>query len=640
MQSCKKNKSVIYLALACILLLTCIAYYPSIHGGFVWDDEGYILKNHLVKHMSLQGLKQAFTSFSLGNYHPLVILSYSWEHFFFGLNPLPYHVINIILHLINCVLVFVFMLSMTRSVPVASIVGLLFGIHPIHVESVAWISERKDLLFTLFYTGGLLSYLAYVRERHSKFYFYTLALFLMSLLSKVMAISFPIVLFLIDYYMDRRQISRIIKEKIPFLVLSFIFGMIAIFSQQHAMHSNMLYSLFRGIFVASYGLIFYLVKMVLPINLSALYPYPGGTEAFLPFQFILAPIGVIILAALVNYSRKFTRIVFFGTAFYLITLFPALQFIPVGHAIAADRYTYVPLIGIFFILATFLVRMWETTIRKNALLRTASVVIAVIVTASLVFLTFNQCKVWKNGTTLWKNVIDNYPRSYTAHNNLGAMYFYQKDYEKALHHFLEAINIKSDYAAAHSNVCKVHSWKNENDKALPYCIKAIYADPYTENAYLNLGDLYLSNDIFLSIEMYNRALLINPYNSVGYFKLCSTFLGLQEYDLAGSLCAKTIRLDPDNEYAYKNMGDIFLRRGQNDRSIEYYLKALSINPNMSEVHNNLAVIYYYLKELKLSREHLSKAISLGYKVDPEFKGLLLHDEDEKYNAVKDRPSGK
>lgn len=636
MQSCKKNKSAIYLALACILLLTCIAYYPSIHGGFVWDDEGYILKNHLVKHMSLQGLKQAFTSFSLGNYHPLVILSYSWEHFFFGLNPLPYHVINIILHLINCMLVFFFLFSMTRSVPVASIVGLLFGIHPIHVESVAWISERKDLLFTLFYIGGLLSYLTYVRERHSKFYFYTLALFLMSLLSKVMAISFPIALFLIDYYLERKHIFQIVKEKLPFLALSFTFGVIAIISQQHAMHSNMLYSLFRGIFVASYGLIFYLVKMVLPLNLSALYPYPAGTEAFLPFQFILAPIGVIILAILVNYSRKFTRTVLFGTAFYLMTLFPALQFIPVGHAIAADRYTYVPLIGIFFILATFLVRMWETVIRKNALLKTASVVIAVIVTASLVFLTFNQCKVWKNGTTLWKNVIDNYPRSYTAHNNLGAMYFYQKDYEKALHHFLAAINIKSDYAAAHSNVCKVHSWKNENDKALPYCIKAIYADPYTENAYLNLGDLYLSNNIFLSIEMYNRALLINPYNSVGYFKLCSTFLGLQEYDLAGSLCAETIRLDPDNEYAYKNMGDIFFHKGQNDRSIEYYLKALSINPNMPEAHNNLAVIYYYLKELKLSREHLSKAISLGYKVDPEFQGLLLHDKDEKNNAGKDK----
>lgn len=640
MRRCKKNNPAIYLALACILLLTFIAYCPSIHGGFVWDDEGYIIKNHLVKQMSLHGLKKAFTSFSLGNYHPLVILSYSWEHFFFGLNPLPYHIVNILLHLINCVLVFIFLLSMTRSLPIASIVGLLFGIHPLHVESVAWISERKDLLFTLFYIGGLLSYLAYIKQRGLKYYFYALALFLMSLLSKVMAISFPVTLFLIDYYMDRKQVSRLIKEKIPFLALSFIFGMIAIFSQQHAMHSNMVYSIFRGFFVASYGLIFYLAKMFLPLHLTALYPYPAGTETFLPFQFILAPLGVIVLAAIVYYSRKSTRIVLFGTAFYFFTLFPALQLIPVGHAIAADRYTYVPLIGIFFIVAVFIVRVWETIIKKNALLKTASLVIAVIITASLVFLTFNQCKVWKNGTTLWKNVIDNYPGSYTGHNNLGAMYFHHRDYEKALHHFLAAIKIKSDYAAALSNICKTYSWKNENDRALPYCIKAIYADPYSENAYLNLGDLYLSGNIFLAIDMYNRALLINPYNSVGYFKLCSTFLGLQEYDLANSLCAKTITLDPDNAYAYKNMGDAFLHKKQYDKSIEYYLKALSIDQNMAEVHNNLSVIYHYLGNPVLSREHLNKAISLGYKVDPEFKNLLLHNKDGKDNAGKDGSSGK
>lgn len=639
MESSKKNKRALYLALACIILLTCIAYYPSIHGGFVWDDEGYILKNHLVKQMSLQGLKQAFTRFSLGNYHPLVILSYSWEYFFFGLNPLPYHVINIILHLINCILVFVFLLSLTKSVPVAFIVGLLFGIHPLHVESVAWISERKDLLFTLFYIGGLLSYLAYVRERRSKFYLYTLVLFLMSLLSKVMAISFPIVLFLLDHYTERKQVLQLVKEKLPFLVLSFIFGITAIISQQHAMHSNMAYSLFRGLFVASYGLIFYLVKTVLPFNLSALYPYPAGTEAFLPVQFILAPIGVIILAALVYFSTRFTRIILFGAAFYLVTLFPAIQLIPVGHAIAADRYTYVPLIGIFFIMASFLVRIWDRVITKSILLKVTSLILAILVTGSLVFLTLNQCKVWKGGTTLWKNVIDNYPQSYTAHNNLGAMYFYRQDYENALHHFLAAIKIKPDYGAAHNNICKVYSWKNENNKALPYCLEAIRTDPFTENGYLNLADLYLSSDIFLSIEMYNRALLINPYNSVGYFKLCSTFLGLKEYDLAGSLCSKTIRLDPDNAYAHKNMGEIFLHKAQYDKSIMFYQKALSINPNMAEVHNNLAVVYYYLKDPRLSRQHMDTAISLGYKVDQEFRNLVLHDMDKKGNDSKDRSSG-
>lgn len=631
-----KHDLKIFIALACILLLTCIAYYPSIHGGFVWDDEGYILKNHLVKQMSLQGLKQAFTRFCLGNYHPLVILSYAWEYFFFGLNPLPYHIINIALHLINCIFVFIFLFSLTRNTQVATIVGLLFGIHPLHVESVAWISEIKDLLFTLFYLGGLLSYLAYIKERRLKFYFYTLALFLMSLLSKVMAISFPIVLFLIDYYMDRKQILYIIKEKIPFLALSLTFGIIAIFSQQHAMHSNMAYSMFRGLFIASHGLIFYLIKMFLPLNLSALYPYPVNSTFFLPVQFILAPLGIAIFAVLVYFSTKFTKKVLFGTAFYFVTLFPALQLIPVGHAIAADRYTYVPLIGIFFILAIFFTQIWDTIISKRTLLKTVSLFIAIFITVSLVFLTFDRCKVWKNDTTLWKNVIDNYPRSYTAHNNLGAIYFYNHDYEKALQYFLKAIDIKPDYAAAYSNTCKVYSLKNENDKALPYCLKAIYADPYTENAYLILGDLFLPSDIFLALEMYNKALLVNPYNSVGYYKLCLTYLKLREYDIACDLCVKTIYLDPDNAYAYKNIGEVFLHKKQYDKSIAYYLKALSIDPNMPEAHNNLSVMYHYLGNSGLSRKHLDMAISLGYKVNPEFKDLLLNNKEGKQNTDKDK----
>ncbi len=184
----------ICLCLACILVLTSIAYYPAIYGGFVWDDGSYIQRNHLVKDISLKTLKVTFSQFSVSNYHPVTILSYAWEYLFFGLNPLPYHVVNIVLHLVNCIFVFFFLFSLTRSIPAAFITGLLFGIHPLHVESVAWISGRKDLLYTLFFMGGLLSYLAYIRQRQVRFYIYAFALCIMSLMSKSMAMSFPVVL--------------------------------------------------------------------------------------------------------------------------------------------------------------------------------------------------------------------------------------------------------------------------------------------------------------------------------------------------------------------------------------------------------------------------------------------------------------
>lgn len=622
MQFSKKTNPAIYLALACILLVTCVAFYPSVHGGFVWDDDGYILKNHFVKHMSLKNLKQAFTSFIFGNYHPFVIISYTWEYFFFGLNPLPYHVTNILLHLINCILVFVFLLSLTRSIPVAFITGLLFGIHPLHVESVAWISGRKDLLYTLFFIGGLLSYLSYLKEHKNKFFLYSLILFIMSLLSKVMAISFPFVLLLIDYCMARKLTLSTLKEKIPFFILSIIFGMIAIFSQQPAAQSSILHSTLLGFFVASHGLIFYLVKTVVPINLVALYPYPLNATFFLPVQYLLAPVGVFLLAVPVYYSIRYTKKILLGALFFLITVFPAIQFIPVGHATAADRYTYVPLIGIFLILSNLFIWLWDTKIRKTTLPRVSSFAFASLVTALLVLLTFNQCKVWNNNISLWENAINKSSQNYTAYNNLGTFYYYENDYKKALSSFLRAIEINPEYANAYNGVCTIYSSKKENEKALPFCKKALEINPRSETAHLNLADLYRSSDIQLAMEMYHQVLLLNPDSDAAHYRLCSTMLSLREHDLALPMCMKVIELNPDNANAHKNIGDIHLHGGRLDRAFLSYIKALSINPYQPEAQNNLAVIYFYIKDYDSARKHFNAAASLGYKVHPEFQHLL------------------
>ncbi len=630
-----KQRLTICIAVGFILLITAVAYYSSLHGQFVWDDESYIANNHFIKNISLKDLKRVFTVFNNANYHPLTILTYSWEYFFFGLNPLPYHIVNILLHLIDCVLVFFFLFSLTKSVPVAFIAGLLFGIHPLHVESVAWISELKDVLYTLFFMTGLISYLAYLREGRTRFYIYALFLFLLSLLSKPMAMSFPIVLFLIDYFKDRKGLVQIIKEKIPFLALSVIFGMLAIASQQTAIQLSVRYSLLRGTFIASYGLIFYIVKMFFPFHLTPLYHYPYGhnTVTFLSLDYMLAPLAVIMLGIIVFWSRRYTKKIVWGTVFYLVTLFPAIQFIPVGHAKAADRYTYVPSIGIFFIVAIFLVWLWKRFLSKNIVLKSASLCIACLVIFSLAALTVKQIGVWKNNRILWAQVLTEYPHSYVALNNLGIEY-HRSDPDKALQYYKDAIYFRQDYADPYINTCNLYQIKKELIAATTFCMMGIEKNQYdraTSSAYVILGDIFEPVDMNLAFSMYQNSTWIDPGADLGHKRLCNLNFSLKNYRQALPECSKAVRLNPDDAFNYQSLGNVYMQIKEYDKAIENYRKALSINPRLDASHHNLALIYFFSKQYDAAIKHYKAAVSLGMAINPEFQKTIEQHIQQKQN---------
>ena len=626
----------ICLCLACILLLTAIAYYPAAYGGFVWDDGSYIQRNHLVKDISLKTLKATFTRFSVSNYHPFTILSYAWEYFFFGLNPLPYHVVNIILHLVNCIFVFFFLLSLTRNIPVAFITGLLFGIHPLHVESVAWISGRKDVLYTLFFIGGLLSYLSYIRQRQARFYVYTFVLCIMSLMSKSMAMSFPIVLFLLDYYEGRRDIARMVREKVPFFALSLVFGILALMSQQSAMQVKTAYSFLRGAFIASHGLVFYIVKAFIPLDLMPLYHYPYAYSGFLPLEYILAPAAIVLIAAIVYWSTRYTKAVLWGCAFYLATVFPAIQLIPVGHARAADRYTYVPLIGIFFIVGIFLVWLWKRAFAGKAALRTFALCLGGLAVICLVCLTTAQTGVWKSNRTLWEYIIKKNPYSYIAYNNLGGEY-HRIDADKALYYYKMAAEIKPDYPDPFINICNIYLIKGEKVTAVSYCLKGLENAPLNigiANACAQLGDIFQDVNPALSLEMYEKSVHMNPDGDAGYTRLCNFYLSAREYGPALAMCSRAIRVNPDNALAYETLGNIFMQTKDYDRAMANYAKAVSINPYLASAHHNLALIYFFSKQYDLAVKHYNTAIALGLKVNPEFQK-----EIENYMQTTGRPGG-
>lgn len=336
----KKLKIVILISL--ILIITFVAFLPSLKNGFVnWDDEIYVINNTAIKSLSVGNINKILTSFFVGNYQPLAILSYLLEYQFVKLNLFGYHLTNLILHLFNCLLVFWLIAMLSGRVSIALITSILFGVHPLLVESVAWISERKDVLYAVFFLGATICYLKYLREKQKlKYYLFSIFLFALSLLSKSMAITLPLVLLLIDYLLHRRHDKYMFIDKAPFFLLSLIFGIIAIYSQNSSEPSMQrgLYYLLTKFIILSYCIIFYLNKIFMPIRLSCLYPYYGLENILLPLFY---PTMFIILLVAVIISCKYTKKFIFGSAFFLIIILPVLQFMPLGETIVADRYKYI-----------------------------------------------------------------------------------------------------------------------------------------------------------------------------------------------------------------------------------------------------------------------------------------------------------
>ena len=307
----------ITLCLCLVLLIVFGAFFPSLKNGFVnWDDDNYVVSSSSISSLSASNLKSIFTSFSVGHYQPLTILSYAFDYHFFKLNPYHYHLTNLILHLLNSLLVFYLIYLLSGNIGVSFITAILFGIHPLHVESVAWVSERKDVLYSFFFLLSCITYLYYLTKgRNSKYYLLSLFLFLCSLLSKSMAVTLPLLLLLIDYYLKREPNKQLLLDKIPYFCLTAIsciivfFGVILFGGLRQEAH----FSLFSMLAVASYGIVFYLGKFFLPINLSCLYPYYNFE--YNP-TYLYSIISVILLSLMVALTVKYTRKLLFGTLFF------------------------------------------------------------------------------------------------------------------------------------------------------------------------------------------------------------------------------------------------------------------------------------------------------------------------------------
>ena len=451
-----------------IAILTFVILSPSLKCGFTnFDEEQFVIQNPLIVSKSIE-LKKIFTSIVGANdYYPITIISFACNYQIGKLKPFGYHFLNVLFHTLNTFFVFIFIFIISkRNLLIAAIVALFFGIHPMHVESVTWITERKDVLFMFFFLTGLITYLIYREKRKMVWIILTIFLFVFSCLSKGTAVVFPAILILIDYLLEAKLNKKMFIVKIPFFLLSLAFIILTFLlhnneSLQFKMEHKTL--LHRFIF-ASYDLLWYLYKFIIPNNLSAYYAYPN--ENAIPLSYWISP--VLLLGGLIIsyiYLRKVKPIVF-GLLFYFFSIILMLQIIPTGSGNfnMADRYSYLSFIGLLFVIAYLLNRVWQ----KKTKFRYIIMVIVGIYSVIFCYSTFARTKVWQNSETLWTDVISKNPdRCYLAYYNRGHYYQFEKnDLEKALSDYNKTIELYSSSAEAFNNRGLIYFYKGRIDLAL------------------------------------------------------------------------------------------------------------------------------------------------------------------------------
>ncbi|MFH1321424.1 MAG: tetratricopeptide repeat protein [Bacteroidota bacterium] len=664
----------IHLFLGFILTFTFFVFYPSINCEFVnWDDSWMLINNPLIRSLSFSNLKKIFSEIYYLNYQPLVFFSYAIEYYFFGLNPKAFHLTNVILHISNVLLVFIFIHSLTYQYrdnlnrsnspaspyshsSVALITALLFAIHPMRVESVTWVTERKDVLYTFFFLLSLIQYVKYVKPEtlnskpetqnpkpvtqphapcpppHAPSAHYLLALlfFLLSCLSKGMAVSLSLTLILIDFLLVRKFNIKVILDKIPFFVISLIFGLIAIYAVYSdeqtiikGIHTNS-----EKIQLAGYGLLFYLNKLILPFNLSAFYPYPSYQSGFLPVYFWLFPFLVIALTCLVFYSIRFTRKIIFGVGFFIATILFVIQLIQTNSAIVADHYTYLPYIGVFYLAGeaysyiSHLPRLYQshnkTFIGSGILLffkylKYCYVIIIIVIILVFSFLTHNRIKVWQNSIFLWNDVIHKHPNAQIAYFNLGNAYVALQDYSEAIKNLDRAIEINPYYYFSYNNRGNAKHKLKDYQEAIKDYKRAILLNPGFETAYCNKGAVNFDiKNYEEAMSDFNKAIELNPGYSEAYLNRANVKAALQNYHEAIKDFNKTIELSPYNSKAYFMRGNVSVVLKNYKEAITYFDKSIDLDPENAEAYFNRGSSKYSINDLQNPCDDWRKARQLGF----------------------------
>ncbi len=633
----KKNLFLfIILAYASIL-----SFYPALSADFLnLDDTAMLTNNKYVTSLSFENIKNIFTHYHYRLYHPIVTLSYAIEYFFIQYDPFFFHLTNLIIHLLNTFILFFILRKITKNFAVSYIVAALFAVHPLHVETVAWISSRKDLLYALFYLLSILCYVN-INESNSKIKMYCGALlcFVLSCMSKPMAVTLPVILVLIDYYIGYFTFQQI-KKYIPFVLIASLFVLITIYGYYSPAETHLLtpYTKTINILNAHYNILFYIYKTIIPVNLSCLYPLFYNPYTHPPLHIMYSPAVLYSLFLFVFLSLKLNKKIFFGFLFFIITILPSSGVLPTGVAPVADRYAYIPVIGLFYIFAEFAFFIYSKVLNKKLFLVSG---IAVIITLS--FLSYFRTIMWHDTKTIVADAIEKYPQ--TAHHayvvrgielksenklkeseldfkkalsifknstyavfNMAHIAHIEKKYAEAKKGYTQIPPDSPDYISAVINLSLVLNDEGHTAKAIRLLerTKETYKQNYNlDLLYATLASLYFKSgkDTHYAIESLNKAIMLNPKKEQYYLFLMFLYEKMndfQKFEQTASLGIENIGLK--NSLEIENyIGKIYFQKNYFDAAENIFKVTVLEHPK-----NHTA--YFFLGNISAIKQDYKQAV--------------------------------
>jgi tetratricopeptide (TPR) repeat protein len=603
MNSIKNKPSILHRdAFVCLFLIviTLAVYWQvSNHEFVIYDDDVYVTENHHVQAgLTHESLKWAFTTTWATNWHPLTWLSHMLDCQLYGLNPSGHHLTNVLLHLANTLLLFLVLKRMTGTTLQSAVVAALFALHPLHLQSVAWVAERKDVLSTVFLMLTLWAYLRYVNGPGLNRYLLILLFFALGLMAKPMLVTLPFVLLLLDYWplerfrvdpadndtwieaatagngeRPRSLLFRLLSEKVPFFVLAAASSIVTLLVQQGggAVKAVEVFPVKIRIANALLSYVNYIGKMIWPHRLAVFYPHPGSSLS------MWQPAGAGLFLACVSIAtvRAARRHPYLavGWFWYLGTLLPVIGIVQVGSQAMADRYTYVPLIGLFIIVAWGMFELLER-IRHGQILFVFSFVVLI---SLLMIVSWAQARHWRTSITLLEHTLAVTKNNYIAHTALGTFLKQNGNLDEAIDHYSKALAIKPDFAMAHYNLGQALAHQGELKGA---------------------------------IEHYQQAIRLKPNNVAVHHNLAMALASLGRMEEATEQYAEVARLQPKSAWAHNNLGNALAGQGKMEEAVYHYSQVLQIQPDYAEAQNNLGLALARLGRLEEAVDCFHEAIRL------------------------------
>lgn len=616
-----------------------------------WDDGDYVTNNPLIRNLSFAGIKEmfAFSGAVMGIYHPLTIMSYAIEYASAGTEPFLYHFDSLLLHIINAILVYFLVFKLTKKAIAAIIAAVLFSIHPMHVESVAWVAGRKDVLYSMFYLMACITYVQYRQSASGGkliWYLVTFILFFAAVLSKPVAVVFPITLLLFDYLdynnlifskdatllngNKEKGISYSLYfswlwDKIPFFIISIVFGLVSIRMQDkfNALSINDIHSNFiERIALGSYALVTYLWKSIVPLKLCCFYQYPPKVNGIISLGYFVYPIIVVGLIFIVWKFLRKNVLVVFGLLFFIVNIILLLQFIPVGGAIIAERYTYISYVGLFIVAGNYLAGFIDNN--KNWKLLFAGMMVY------LCFLGIQsnaRCKVWSDDCSLWSDEIAKQPlASANEYINLGHYYadrFMNSQikeekkiaYDSAVYLLNVGSKLQPDYVNAYVGLAELAMNNNMLDEARNnYCkVLNLKDTKFSFLAQQNLARIYsITGKPDSAIFFFRLALAQQPQEPALHTNYGITLEGTGKVDSALFEFSTAIALSKDFFAPYLERGMLLLKQNQAEKAMADLNKAIQLNPNVAVAYFYRSACYLALGDKANADTDMQRAKDMGY----------------------------